>query len=247
MVDTAAGNHGHSRVNAEPDLCVRGTGRRLLVVVVERHRAARRRDLPDDAAAAVEMLDVAAELDDRARRRRQRAVGAPSEPGEPRGVERRTGVVVVVEVQAGRVQPLRDGPPRARQVSPRQRRQPGAADAGLNLVDAEVRIAFLEHRATEERRDRYLMARTEVVDRLALRIDEAEGESGLGIDPLDQIVEITAADRGEPRSFPVGDRTFAEDVRARPAQAGPPAELVATALRVARSTSAPSWRPVRWG
>ena len=100
----------------------------------------------------------------------------------------------------------------------------------LNLVDAEVRIAFLEHRATEERRDRDLMARTEVVDRLALRIDEAEGESGVGIDTLDQIVEITAADRGEPRSFPVGDRTLAEDVRARPAQAGPPAELVATAL-----------------
>ena len=176
------------------------------------------------------MLDVAAELDDRARRRRERAVGAPSEPAEPRGVERRTGGIVVVEVQPGRVQALRDGPTRAGQVSPRQRRQPGAADAGPNLVDAEVRIAFLEHRATEERRDRDLMASTEVVDRLALRIDEAEGESRVGIDPLDQIVEITAADRGEPRPFAVGDRTFTEDGRARPAQAGPPAELVATAL-----------------
>ena len=230
MVDTAAGNHAHSRVHPEPHLCVRGTGRGLLVVVAERHQAARRRNLPDDAAAAAEMLDVAAEFDHRARRRRHRSVGAPSEVGEPRGVERRTGVVLVVEVQSGRVQPLGDGPPRARQVAPRQRRQPGAADTGLNVVDVELRIAFLEHRATEERRNRHLMARTEVVDRLALGVDEAEGESGLGIDPLDQIVEITAAHRGEPRSFPVGDRTLAEDVRTRPAQAGPPAELVAAAL-----------------
>ena len=104
MVDTAAGSHGHSRVNIDPNLCVRGTGRRLLVIGVERDQAARRRDLPADAAAAVEMLDVAAKLDDRARRRRERAVGAPAEPGEPRGVERRAVAIVVVEVQAGRVQ-----------------------------------------------------------------------------------------------------------------------------------------------
>src|SRR4029079_14766245 len=70
----------------------------------------------------------------------------------------------------------------------------------------------------------------EVVDRLPLPIEEAEGESGVGIDPLDQIVEITAADRGEPRSFPVRDRTFPKDVRARPAQAGPATELVAAPL-----------------
>ena len=181
-------------------------------------------------AAAVEALGVAAELDDHARRRRERGVGAPSEPGGPRGVERGAVAIVVVEMQAGRVQPLGDREARARQVSPRQRRQPRAADGRSNLVDADVRVAFLEHRATEERRDRHLMPGTDVVHRLGLRIDEAERESRLGIDPLDQIVEITAADRGEPRSLAAGDRAFAEEGRAGAAQAGASAELVAAAF-----------------
>jgi hypothetical protein len=93
-------------------------------------------------------------------------------------------------------------------------------------VIAKARRVVLEHRAAEECRDGDLMARVDVVHRLALRIHEPEGESRVGIDSVDQIVEIAAARRGEPRPLAVGDRTFTEDGRARSAQAGAPAEPV---------------------
>ena len=74
------------------------------------------------------------------------------------------------------------------------------------------------------------MPRADVVHGLDLCIDVAERESRIRIDPLDQIVEIAAADRRKPRSLAAGDRTFSEHGRARAAQARASAELVAAAF-----------------
>ena len=74
------------------------------------------------------------------------------------------------------------------------------------------------------------MAGVEVVRGLRLRIDEAERESSLGIDPLDQIVEITPPDREKPRSLFVGKRPFTKERRARATQACASVKFVAPAF-----------------
>ena len=128
--------------------------------------------------------------------------------------------VVVVIAKAGRIEALRDREALVREVPPRHRGQPRAADRVPYLVLADVRIALVERRSAQQHRERQLVARRHVVGGSALRIDEAEGETCVGIDPLDDIVEIAAPDRGQPRPFAARDRPFTKK-RPRSFRSGP--------------------------
>src|SRR4029450_5784096 len=55
---------------------------------------------------------------------------------------------------------------------------------------------------------------------------ETKSEPGLGIDPLDEIVEITPPNRRQPRSFSARKRPFAEKPGAGAAQTGASMKLV---------------------
>src|SRR5687767_5876368 len=71
---------------------------------------------------------------------------------------------------------------------------------------------------------------TDVIRHLGLCINKPKGESRPGIDPLDEIVEITAPDRDEPRSSTAGQRSFAEKRCTGATQPRTPVELVAAAF-----------------
>src|SRR4029450_6639292 len=153
VVDTCAWRYGHSRAETDPNLPVRRAGRGAFVVVVQRNLRARGRQLSLDGSTSVEPLGVAAEFDEHARPRQKGGLGPPPELAGPSGIEHRPVAIVVLVSQAGPKQTLSDRKLRARQVPPRQRRQPRATDAGLDLVHADTRIALVESRAAQERDD----------------------------------------------------------------------------------------------
>src|SRR4029078_2347120 len=74
------------------------------------------------------------------------------------------------------------------------------------------------------------MLRREIVDGLHLRVDEAEGEPGIRIDAFDQVVEIAASHRRQPRALAASNRPFAQHEGARPAQACTSTKLIAAAF-----------------
>ena len=231
MVDAAAGRDRQSRAKTDSNLPVRRAGRGALVIVVER-------DLARSSPWAAERCG-SGHQGARRRRRTRRPRASPARTRRRHA----SRAWWTARCRASRRRDCRCRNRRpveysrcviARRGLGRYRHDSDDSHARLtavrNLVHADVRIAFLEHRATQERRDRHLMPGTHVVHGLGLRIDEAERESSLGIDPLDQIVEIAATDRREPRSLAAGDRTFTEERRARAAQACAAAELVAAAF-----------------
>ena len=108
VVDAATRRHCQPGAQADANLPVSRSCRRVLVVGVQCLRSTCRSHVPCDRVPAREPLEIAAELDDGARRGRKRGVGAPSEVGEPGRVENRASTVVVVIAKAGRIETLRD-------------------------------------------------------------------------------------------------------------------------------------------
>src|SRR5688572_16885865 len=74
------------------------------------------------------------------------------------------------------------------------------------------------------------MFRGDVVRHLRLRIDEPESETRVGVDSFDQVVEITAPHRGQPRSLATRDWSLTKKARTRTAQSCAPMESVTTPI-----------------